>query len=77
MCQAIPRKVLEVAGDRAAVLYAGKPTWVATQGISDLQVGEYVVVYGAQALDRIPSDEAEELLGFFEELERLMEEAVE
>ena len=76
MCQAIPRRVLQVADGRAEVFYDGVPTWVAAHGIPDLQVGEYLVVYAGQALDRLPTDEAEEMLRFLEGLERMVQEAV-
>lgn len=71
MCQAIPRKVLRVEPDRAEVLYDGQPTWVAVHGIPDLQVDEYVVVYAGQALERMPTEDALELLRYLEELELL------
>jgi hydrogenase expression/formation protein HypC len=75
MCQAVPRKVLQVDGERAEVLYDGIPLWVTVQGIPDLAVGEYVVVYAGQALERMPEDEAEDMLRFYAELERMLEEA--
>ncbi len=77
MCQAIPRRVLQVADRRVEVLYDGEPVWVAAHGIPDLTVGEYVVVYAGQALERLPTDEAEEMLRFFEEMDRMFAEAVE
>ncbi len=77
MCQAIPRPVLQVAGERAEVLYDGEPIWVAAHGMPDLAVGEYLIVYAGQALDRMPTAEAEAMLAFYEEFERMFEEAVE
>jgi hydrogenase expression/formation protein HypC len=71
ICQAIPRKVLRVEPGRAEVLYDGAPTWVAVHGLPDLQVGQYVVVYAGQALERIPENEAEEMLRYLEELDEL------
>ena len=76
MCQAIPRRVLRVGDRRAEVLYDDVPTWVAVHGIADLTVGEYVVVYAGQALERLPTDEAEEMLRFYDDLERMVQEAV-
>lgn len=76
MCQAIPRPVLQVAEGRAEVLYDGEPQWVAVQGIADVQIGEYLVVYAGQALDRIPTAEAEEMLRFYSELEGMLAEAI-
>jgi len=75
MCQAIPRKVLSTDGARAQVDYDGQPTWVEAGAITGLTIGEYVVVYAGQALDRMPVDEAEAMLAFYGELESLLEAA--
>ncbi len=75
MCQAVPRKVLQVSDGRAEVLYDGQPRWVAVHGIADLSVGEFVVVHAGQALERMRTDEAEDILRFCEELESMLEEA--
>ncbi len=77
MCQAIPRRVLQVADQRAEVLYDGAPLWVAVHGIPNVEVGEYLVVYAGQVLERLPVDDAEEMLRFYADLERMVEEAVE
>ncbi len=77
MCQAIPRQVLRVSSDRAEVLYDGVPTWVSVQGIPDLQIGEYVVVYAGNALERLSKTDAEEMLAFLAGLEQMLAEAVE
>ncbi len=76
MCQAIPRKVLQVTGERAQVLYDGVPTWVAMHGIPDVAIGQYLVVYAGQALERLPAQDAEAMLRFYNELERMVEDAV-
>ncbi len=75
MCQAIPRKILQVAEGKVEVLYDGAPRWMAVNGIPDLAVGEYVVVYAAQVLERMPTDEAEDMLRFLAELDVMLEEA--
>ena len=75
MCQAIPRRVLRIDGPRAEVDYDGHPTWVEAAGLSNLGVGEYVVVYAGQALDRMPTEEAEAMLQFYADLEGMLEEA--
>lgn len=76
MCQAIPRKVLQVAEGRAEVLYDGEPVWVAVHGILSLQPGEYLIVYAGQALERMPAGEAEEMLRSIREMELFFEEVV-
>lgn len=75
MCQAVPRRVLQMEGERAEVLYDGVPQWVTVRGIPDLAIGEYVVVYAGQALERMDEEEAEDILRFQEELEKMLEEA--
>jgi hydrogenase expression/formation protein HypC len=75
MCQAIPRRVLQVESERVLVDYDGRPTWVSATALANLIVGEYVVVYAGQALERIPPDEAEEMLAFYANLESMLEEA--
>ena len=75
MCQAIPRRVVEVDGERVQVDYDGQPTWVHAVGLPDLRVGEYVVVYAGQALERMEQAEAEELLAFYAGLEDMLAEA--
>jgi hydrogenase expression/formation protein HypC len=77
MCQAIPRRVLRVDGGRAEVDYDGKPTWVEASAVPNLVVGEYVVVYAGQALDRMATDEAEAMLQFYADLESMLEEGTE
>jgi hydrogenase expression/formation protein HypC len=75
MCQAIPRRVLQTNSLRVQVDYDGQPTWVEARALPDLAVGEYVIVYAGQALERVPRAEAEELLAFYASLESLLEEA--
>ena len=75
MCQAIPRRVLELDGDRLLVDYDDEPTWVHGVGLSEVHVGDYVIVYAGQALERMEQAEAEELLAFYASLEGLLEEA--
>lgn len=72
MCQGIPRPVLAVAAGRLRVDIDGRPTWVAAgDALSDVTVGEHVVVYAGVALDRVSPDEAAEQLRFMRELEEL------
>lgn len=75
MCQAIPRKVLQIDGERAEVLYDGAPQWVVVRGIPDLAIDDYVVVYAGQALERMEPEEAEDILRFQDELEQMLADA--
>lgn len=75
MCRATPRPVLQVEEGRAQVLYDGEPRWVAARGIAGLAPGQYVVVYADEAIETMESDEAEDILRFNDDLERMLEEA--
>ena len=69
MCLAMPRRVLHVEGERAKIEWGGEPLWVATGGMPDLAVGDYVLVHAGQILDRISADEAEQVLALYASLE--------
>jgi hydrogenase assembly chaperone HypC/HupF len=75
MCIVVPCKVLRVAEGYAEVVYDGAPQRVAVPGMPDLAAGDYITVYAGAALDRIPPDEAEAMLGLLAELAALMEPA--
>jgi hydrogenase assembly chaperone HypC/HupF len=76
MCRTVPRLVLRVAETRAEVDYDGRPLWVDTRGIEQLQPGEYVAVYAGAALERLSPELALELLSIEDELERMLAESV-
>ena len=75
MCQAVPRCILNIDGPRAEVDYDGVPTWVTATGIADLEIGEYVVVYAGQALEKMDTAEAEEMLAWYADLETMLADA--
>lgn len=75
MCQAIPRRVLAVEPERLEVDFDGTARWVAAHGLPDVAVGDYVVVYAGQALERMDTAEAEEMLAWYADLESLLEES--
>jgi hydrogenase expression/formation protein HypC len=75
MCQAIPRRVLVVETDRLQVDFDGEPHWVEAHGLADLAIGDYVVVYAGQALERMETAEAEDMLAWYAELESMLEQA--
>lgn len=75
MCQAIPRKVLRLDGQRVEVDYDGEPRWFEANELTDLMIGEYVVVYAGQVLERMDTADAESLLAFYAGLEEMIAEA--
>ena len=77
MCQAIPRAVLEVTAERARVVVDGEEMWVDRRAVPNLAVGDYVVVYAGAALEKMPEDEALEMIRFYEEFESMLAECTE
>lgn len=77
MCQAIPRPVLEVTAERARVVVDGAELWVDRRAVPELAVGDYVVVYAGAALEKMPEDEALEMIRFYEEFESMLAEGTE
>lgn len=69
MCLAMPRRVLRVEGERAEIDWDDEPLWVATGGTPDLAAGDYVLVHAGQVLDRVTSEEAEEILALYASLD--------
>ena len=77
MCQAIPRPVLEVTPEQARVAVDGAELGVDRRAVPVLAVGDYVVVYAGAALEKMPEDEALEMIRFYEELESMLAEGSE
>lgn len=73
MCQAIPRRILAIEPERLQVDYDGSPRWVAAHGLPELALGDYVIVYAGQALERMDTAEAEEMLAWYADLESMLE----
>jgi hydrogenase assembly chaperone HypC/HupF len=75
MCQAIPRRIVAIGPERLQVDYDGAPRWVEAHGLTHLAVGDYVIVYAGQALQRVATAEAEEMLAWYAELASLLEQS--
>ena len=74
MCQAIPRRVLRLDGERIEVDCDGQTLDVAALGLPELVVGDYVLVYAGQALERLEASEAEALLALYADLAATLQE---
>lgn len=76
MCLAIPVRIEEVLGAETAIADIGgvrKEINVAL--ISDLAVGDYVIMHVGYALNKIDPQEAERTLALFSELDELDQKA--
>ena len=69
MCLAIPVKVEKLgAGDTAIVDLGGVKKEVSLALLSDVQVGDYVILHVGYALTKLDPEEAERTLALFAEL---------
>ncbi len=75
MCQVVPRRILQLAPGRAQVDGDRDPIWVDATFLPGLAIGDYVVVYAGQAIERMTIEEAENVLAFYTELNELLQEA--
>ncbi len=69
MCLAYPMKVVAIEKDYAFCETSGIRRKVGIQLISNLRVGDYVMVHAGFAIERLNKDAAEETLKVLEEYE--------
>jgi hydrogenase expression/formation protein HypC len=70
MCLAIPARVAEILeNDQAIVDLGGVRKEISLALVSDVQVGDYVILHVGYALNRLDPDEAEKTLKLFAEIE--------
>ena len=69
MCLAIPAKVLarEVHSDIATVAIGGVKKEVSLALVTDVEVGDFVLIHVGYALNKISEEEAEKTLALFAE----------
>jgi len=71
MCLALPVKVIEVgAGDTAIVDLGGVRKEISLALLSDVRVGDYVILHVGYALTKLDPEEAEKTLALFAELNK-------
>lgn len=70
MCVAAPGKVIEINGDTCVIDYNGNKV-NANKGIIDIHVGDYALVHAGLIIQKIPEDEALNMIDIFEELNKL------
>jgi hydrogenase expression/formation protein HypC len=73
MCLAVPVEVVEVTGDSARVRSLGEVKTVDSSLISGLKRGDYVLVHGGLAIQKLDADDARKTL---ELLNQMIEESV-
>ena len=69
MCLAIPVRVIEIgAGDTAIVDLGGVKKEISLALLTDVKVGDYVILHVGYALSKLDPEEAEKTLKLFAEM---------
>ncbi len=69
MCLAIPAKVVELlADDQCVIDLGGVRKEISLALVSDVVVGDYVIVHVGYALNKLDQEEAEKTLALFAEM---------
>jgi hydrogenase expression/formation protein HypC len=72
MCLAIPGKVVAIDGTEGTVDFGGVSQKVRIDLISDLNIGDYVIVHTGFAIEKMDKEDALETLQLWEELVEYM-----
>jgi hydrogenase expression/formation protein HypC len=70
MCLAIPAKVIRITGNRAEVLIGTSTIKVGIQLVSDIQIGDHVLIHAGYVLEKIDEQEALQIQGLLNEWQR-------
>lgn len=68
MCLAVPMKVIEIDGKKALVETEGVKYSASVELLSDVRVGDYVIIHAGFAIQKLDEKEARETLSIFEEM---------
>jgi len=62
MCLATPMKIIKINDKKAVVESSGHNHTVSVDLIKNAKVGEYVLVHGEMAINKVPSKDAKKIL---------------
>jgi hydrogenase expression/formation protein HypC len=68
MCLAVPAKITEINGEEAVLDYGGVKRKANISMLSDVIVGDYVLVHVGYAISKLDEDAAKEILKLWDEL---------
>ena len=72
MCLAMPMKIKTIEGNTAVCEAGGLTQSIRTDFIENASPGDYVMVHAGFALEKMSEAEAEENLGFLEEIKNAL-----
>ena len=68
MCLAIPLKIININGNEAVGELNGIEKNIRIDMIKNINIGEYVLVHAGFAINKIQNNDAEELIGYINEI---------
>ncbi len=68
MCLAVPARVTVIEGDEAVLDYGGVTRKANISMLSDVKVGDYVLVHVGYAISKMDEEEARETLKLWDEM---------
>ena len=71
MCLAIPMKIQKIEGGKGLVEIGGVKRQIGLDLLSEVHVGDYVIVHAGYAIQKLDENEALETLAIIAEMERL------
>lgn len=68
MCLSIPAKVVAIKGEYATVSFGGNSYRAGLQLLSNLEVGDYILLHAGFAIQKLDQEEAENTLRLIDEM---------
>ncbi len=71
MCLAVPMKVISINGNEAEVGSSGTTYKASILLVPEVKVGDYILMHTGYEISIVDSDEAQETLKIYQELEKI------
>lgn len=68
MCVAVPAEIIEIIKNEALVNFGGVKKLININLVSDIEVGDFVLIHAGCAIHKIDKEEAEKTLEIFKQL---------
>ena len=74
MCLSLPARVISVSGDMAEVSVGGAVFSAGLQMVTDVAVGDYILLHAGFAIEKLSEEEALETLRLLKEMDDALNE---
>ena len=71
MCLAIPMKLIKFEGNKGVVELSGIQKEVSLNLLTDVKVGDYLIIHAGFAIEKLNEKEAKETLSVWKEIDNL------